>query len=71
MIPPEKVMFTVFFTETKLWILEVLPRRKKFNQSHFPATIAPELAKENTSANHRVVNNPLLTHLDDSMCQSG
>jgi hypothetical protein len=32
---------TILFTETKLLVLDVLPREQKFNQDHFLTAIAP------------------------------
>jgi hypothetical protein len=33
-------MMTIFFTGTKLLVLNVLPREEKFNQGHFHAAVA-------------------------------
>jgi hypothetical protein len=38
-------MITIFFTETKLLVLNVLFRKQKFEQNYFLVMIAPELSQ--------------------------
>jgi hypothetical protein len=60
-------MVTIFFTETRLLVLDILPREEKFNQNTFLAAIAPELCKENSNAKRRVEKNQPVVHMDNSM----
>jgi histone-lysine N-methyltransferase SETMAR len=69
-IGTKKAMVTIFFTATKLLVLDVLPRGNKFNQDYFLTIIAPELSRENTNSKRRVGNKPLLVHMDNSMCHN-
>jgi hypothetical protein len=57
----------LFFTGTKLLVLDVLPREEKFNQNHFLAVIAAELSKENSDAKRRIDKKQLVVHMDKSM----
>jgi hypothetical protein len=62
---------TIFFTETKLLVFDVLPHEQKFNQDHFLTAIARELSKENSNAKRRVDMKQLVVHMDNSMCHNG
>jgi predicted metalloprotease with PDZ domain len=62
---------TIFFTGTKLLVLDVLLREQKFNQDLFLTAIAPELFKENSNAKRRVEKKQLVVHMDNSMCHNG
>jgi hypothetical protein len=62
---------TMFFTGTKLLVLDVLPREQKFNQNYFLTAIAPELSKENSNAKRRVHKERLVVHMDNYMCYNG
>lgn len=42
-----KIMITPFFTETKLIILDILPKGRKYNQLYFVHKIFPDLKKPN------------------------
>jgi hypothetical protein len=43
----------------------------EFNQDHFLAAIAPELAKENSNSKRRVDKKELIVHMNNSMCHNG
>jgi hypothetical protein len=64
----KKAIVTIFFTGTKLLILGILPRERKFNQGYFLAFVAPRLSKENTRARRRVDMKQLFGHIDNSKC---
>jgi hypothetical protein len=58
---------TIFFTGTKLLVLDVLSWEEKFNQDHCLAAIAPELSKENSNSKRRVDKNGLIVHMGNSV----
>jgi hypothetical protein len=47
-------MMTIFFTGTKLLVLDVLPLEETFKRDHFLAALTPELSKENSNSRRRV-----------------
>jgi hypothetical protein len=51
------------FTGTKLFVFDVLPREKKFNQGPFLVMISPELSKRNTNSRRRVGKNQLVVQI--------
>jgi hypothetical protein len=50
----KRVIVTLFFTGTKLLVLDVLLREEKFHQDHVVAAIVPELLKKNSNPKRRV-----------------
>jgi hypothetical protein len=67
-IATKRAMVTIFFTETKLLVLDVLPNEEKFNRDPFLAAITPELLKENSNAKCEVTKKELMVHMTNSMC---
>jgi hypothetical protein len=66
----KRVLAVIFFTGTKLLVLNVLPRERKFTHNHFPPIIAPELSKKNTNAKRRVGKSKLAGHRNNPMCHN-
>jgi hypothetical protein len=64
-------MVTIFFTGTKLLILNILPRERKLNQDDLLAFVASKLSKENTRTRRRVDMEQLFVHMDNCMCHDG
>jgi hypothetical protein len=62
------VMVTMFFTSTKLRILDLLLRERKFNQDSFLAFIAAELANEHATPKRSLDGKQMDMHMDNSMC---
>jgi hypothetical protein len=67
-IAAKRAMVIIFFTGTKLLVLDVLPREEKSNQNHFLADIAPELSKKSSNAKRRIDKTQSIVHTDNSMC---
>jgi hypothetical protein len=42
-ISVKKTTVTIFFTSTRLWVLNLLPKGTKFNQDYFIDTVLPNL----------------------------
>jgi hypothetical protein len=63
-----RALVTIFFPETKRFVLGILPREEKFNPAHFLTVIAPELSKENSNSKPRVGKKELIVHIENFMC---
>jgi hypothetical protein len=49
-----KTMITIFFTARQLILLDVLPKRSRFNQRHFIDYVFPDLKTENLNFRRRM-----------------
>jgi histone-lysine N-methyltransferase SETMAR len=66
-----KPMITVFFTEKKLIVFDVLPRGSTFNQRHFINHIFPDLKTTSLNFRRQKTGSTFWVHMDNSMCHVG
>jgi histone-lysine N-methyltransferase SETMAR len=70
-ISGRKTMITIFFTSTRLLVLEALPKGAKFNQDYFIDAIFPGLYNEKTRISRKKGFPAFSVHIDNSMCYNG
>jgi transposase len=70
-ISAKKTMVTVFFTSTRLLLLNFLPEGTKFNQNYFVDTVLPNLYSEKRQIARRKGLPSFSVHMDNSMCHNG
>jgi hypothetical protein len=66
-----KTMVTIFFTSTRLLVLNFLPKGTRFNQDYFIDTVLPNLYSEKRRIARRKGLPSPLVHMDNSMCHNG
>jgi hypothetical protein len=66
-----KIMVTIFFTSTRLLVLNFLPKGTKFNQDYFIDTMLPNLYSEKIRVARRKCLLSFSVHMDKSMCHNG
>jgi histone-lysine N-methyltransferase SETMAR len=64
-------MVTIFFTSTRLLVLNFLPKGTKFNQDYFIDTILPNLYSEKRRIARRKGLPSFSVHMDNSMYHDG
>jgi hypothetical protein len=67
----KKTMVTIFFTSTRLLVLNFLPKGTKFNQDYFIDTVLPNLYSERRRIARRKGLPNFPVHMDNSMCHNG
>jgi transposase len=70
-ISAKKTMVTIFFTSTRLLVLNVLPKGTKFNQDYFIDTALPNLCSEKRRIARRKGLPNFSVHMDNSVCHKG
>jgi hypothetical protein len=70
-ISRQKTMLTIFFTSTRLLVLETLPKGTKFNQDYFIDAIFPRLYNEKRRISRKEGFPAFSVHMDNSMCHNG
>jgi hypothetical protein len=68
-ISAKKTIVTIFFTSTRLLVLNFLPKGTKFNQDYFIDTVLPNLYSEKRRITRRKGLPSFSVHMDNSMCQ--
>jgi hypothetical protein len=68
-ISAKKTMVTVFFTSTRLLVLNFPPKGTKFNQDYFIDTVLPNLYSEKRLIARRKGPPSFSVHMDNSMGQ--
>jgi hypothetical protein len=66
-----KTMVPIFFTSTRLLVLNFLPKGTKFNQKYFIDTVLPNLYSEKRRITRRKGLPSFSVHMDNSMCHNG
>jgi hypothetical protein len=66
-----KTMVTIFFTSTRLLVLNFLPKGTKFNQDYFADTVLPNLSSEKRRIARRKYLPSFSVRMDNSMCHKG
>jgi hypothetical protein len=66
-----KTMVTIFFTSTRLVVLNFLPKGTEFNQDYFIDTVLPNLYSEKRRIARRKGLPSFSVHMDNSMCHNG
>jgi transposase len=64
-------MATIFFTSTRLLVLNFLPKGTKFNQDYFMDTVLPNLYSEKRRIARRKDLPSFSVHMDNSTCHNG
>jgi hypothetical protein len=64
-------MITIFFTSTRLLVLEARPKGAKFNQDYFVNAIFPGLYNEKRRISRKEDFPAFSVQMDNSMCQNG
>jgi hypothetical protein len=70
-IAAKKVMMTLFFTGTKLIVLNVMPKGSKYSQLYFADNILPDLNKGKLSFTRDMPESTFRVQIDNSMCHNG
>jgi hypothetical protein len=70
-ISAKKTMVTIFFTSTRLLVLNFLPKGTKFHQNDFIDTVLPHLYSEKRRIARRKGLPRFSVHIDNSMCHNG
>jgi hypothetical protein len=70
-IGTKKTMTTVFFTASKLIVLDVLPKGWNFNQLYFLDNRFPDLKMENMRSRRRTAGSTFWVDMVHSMCPNG
>jgi hypothetical protein len=70
-ISARKTMVTIFFTSTRLLVLNFLPKGTRFNQAYFIDAVPPNLYREKTRIARHKGRPGFGVHMDNSMCQNG
>jgi hypothetical protein len=70
-IGKKKTMITSLFTGRKLTVLNILPKRSKFNQLYFVNYIFPDLEKQNVNSHRGIPQATFWVHMVNSMCHNG
>jgi hypothetical protein len=70
-ISAKKTMVTIFFTSTRLLVLNFLQKGTKFNQDYFIDTVLPNLYSEKRRIARRKGLPSFSVHMDNSMCHNG
>jgi hypothetical protein len=70
-ISARKTMITIFFTSTRLLVLDSLPKGTKFNQDYFIDPVLPGLDSEKTRIARPKGMSNLSVQMDNSMCDNG
>jgi hypothetical protein len=66
-----KNMVTIFFTSTRLLLLNFLTKGTKFNQDYFIDTVLPNLYSEKRRIARRKGLPGFSVHMDNSVCRKG
>jgi hypothetical protein len=66
-----KRTITIFFTAHQLILLDVLPKRSKFNQQYFIDYVFPDLKTENPNFRRRTPLATFWVDMDTLMCHNG
>jgi transposase len=64
-------MITIFFTSTRLLVLNFVPKGTKFNQCYFIDTVLPNLYSKKRRIARRKGLPSFSVHMDNSMCYNG
>jgi transposase len=64
-------MVTIFFTSTRLFVLNFLPKGTRFNQDYFIDTVLPNLYSEKRRITRHNGLPSFLVHMDNSGCHNG
>jgi hypothetical protein len=67
----QKIMVTIFFTSTRLLVLNFLPKGTKFNQDYFIDKVLPNLYSEKRRIARCKSLPSFSVHIDNSMCHNG
>jgi hypothetical protein len=70
-ISAKKIMVTIFFTSTRLLVLDFLPKGAKLNQDYFLDTILPNPYNEKRRIARGKGLPSFSLHMDNSMCHNG
>jgi histone-lysine N-methyltransferase SETMAR len=70
-ISASKVMLTVFFTGTRLLVVDALPKGRKYNQEYFIEYILPLLSRQKSLNRRQKPPLDFIVHMDNSMCHNG
>jgi transposase len=70
-ISAKKTMVIIFFTSTRLLVLNFRPKGTKFNQDYFIDTMLPNLYSEKRRIARRKGLTSFSVHMDNSMCHDG
>jgi histone-lysine N-methyltransferase SETMAR len=70
-ISRQKTMLTIFFTSTRLLVLEALPKGTEFNQDYFIGAIFPRLYNEKRRIARKEGFPAFSVHIDNSMSHNG
>jgi transposase len=62
---------TIFFTSTRLLVLNFIPKVTKFNQDYFIDTVLPNLYSKNGRSARRKGLPNFSVHMDTLMCHNG
>jgi hypothetical protein len=66
-----KTMVAIFFTSTRLLVLNFIPKGTKFNQDYFIDTVLPSLYSEKRRIARRNGLPSFSVHMGNSMCHNG
>jgi hypothetical protein len=66
-----KTKVIIFFTSTRLLVLNFLPKGTKFNQDYFIDTVLPNRYSEKRGIARRKGLPNFSVHMDNSMCHNG
>jgi hypothetical protein len=64
-------MVTIFFTSTRLLVLNFLPKGTKFNQDYFIDTVLPNLYSDKRGIARRKGLPSFSVQMDNPMCHNG
>jgi hypothetical protein len=70
-ISGQKTMLPIFFTSTRLLVLEALPKATKFNHDYFIDAIFPRLYNEKRRISRKEGFLAFSVHRNNSMCHNG
>jgi hypothetical protein len=70
-ISAKKTMVAIFFTSTRLLVLNFLPKGTKFNQDYFIDRVLPNLYSEKRRIARRKGLSSFLVYMDNSVCHNG
>jgi transposase len=70
-ISAKKTMVTIFFTSTRLLVLNFLPKGTKFNQDYFIDTVLPNRYSEKRRIARCKGLPSFSVHMDNSICHNG
>jgi hypothetical protein len=65
-----EMLWSQFFTGTRLLVLKALPKGRKLNQDDFLEEILPSRSRQERSNHRKTIEFDFVIHVDNSMCHN-